>query len=233
MKKTPEVLRYAKSRGLTKEMLLEYKIGAFPQNIEVLKQHVDEEFLSKKCILKSPYHSDFKDFNSFIIPIIDEYGDAVGIAGRSLLPADQIKAIGVPKYKNSSFKKSNHLFGINLAYESILKNDRVFIVEGYLDQMAMHKNGIENTVAMGGTAFSKGHLLKLLRLTTNLFFIFDRDDAGLLSASRIKKRFGDDFININFLRGPKGVKDVDEFFSSKEKSDFFKEFKRFSPEDEM
>lgn len=227
--KSSEVLEYVNSRGIGQEVIDKYSIGAFPQNIDILKKHVSEEVLMKKFILKSPYFSDFKDFHKLIIPIINEYGDAVGIAGRCIMSTEDVKKLGIPKYKNSSFEKRNVLFGLNNSYGEILKNDRVYIVEGYLDQIAMHKNGIYNSVAMGGTAFSKGHLLKLLRLTTNLFFIFDRDEAGVASAGRIKKRFSDPLINLCFLRGPEGFKDVDEFFSKNSRADFYKNFKRFEP----
>lgn len=227
--KSSEVLNYVKSRGMDEDVIQKYNIGAFPQNIDILKKHVSEEVLLKKFILKSPYFSDFKDFHKLIIPIINEYGDAVGIAGRCIMSSEDNKKIGIPKYKNSSFEKRNTLFGLNNSYHEILKNDRVYIVEGYLDQIAMYKNGIYNSVAMGGTAFSKGHLLKLLRITTNLFFIFDRDEAGVASAGRIIKRFDDPLINLSFLRGPEGYKDVDEFFSENSRMDFYKKFKKFKP----
>ena len=224
-----EVLEYVKSRGMSDDIIEKYSIGAFPQNIDLLKEHVSEEVMTKKFILKSSYFSDFKDFHKMIIPIINEYGDAVGIAGRCIMSSEETRRIGIPKYKNSSFEKRNVLFGLNNSYNHILKNDRVYIVEGYLDQIAMYKNGIYNSVAIGGTAFSKGHMLKLLRLTTNLFFIFDRDDAGVTSAGRINKRFSDPLVNLSFLRGPEGFKDVDEFFEENSRSDFYKKFKRFEP----
>jgi len=228
LKNSEDACMYLKDRGITRKCAEKYKIGFFPQNISMLKGYVDENFLIKKCILKGPYHSDFCDFNKLIIPILNEYGDAVGIVGRCLGGMDH-KALGIPKYKNSSFKKSNVLFGMNLAYESILKKDRVFVVEGYLDHLAMTKNGILECVALGGTAFSKSHLLKLLRLTNNIYFIYDSDDAGQLNASRVKAKFDSEFINMSFLKGPDDIKDVDEFFCKYNKSEFFKRFKRFNP----
>jgi DNA primase len=228
LKNSEEVSTYMQGRGIDDGVVQEYKLGFFPQNLEVLKGYIDEEFLFRNCIVKNSYHSDFKDFNKMIIPVFNEYGEPVGIVGRCTDSLD-FKALGIPKYKNSSYKKNEILFGLNIAYDYILKSDRVFIVEGYLDQIAMYKNGIKNVVAMGGTAFSKKHMLKLLRLTNNIFFIYDRDEAGLATAKRIKDRFENEFININFLIGPEEYKDVDEFFRAKSKRDFFENFKLFSP----
>ena len=228
LKNSEDVLGYVKSRGLSDDILSQYKIGFFPQNLDQLKTYVDEEFLFKKCVIKNSYHSDFKDFNKMIIPVFDEHGAPVGIVGRCT-ESINFKALGVPKYKNSSYKKNEVLFGFNMAYDHILKSDRVFIVEGYFDQIAMYKSGIKNVVAMGGTAFSRKHMLKLLRLTNNIFFIYDRDEAGLATAKRIRERFESEFININFLIGPDKYKDVDEFFRENSKRGFFKNFKLFNP----
>lgn len=229
LKNSESACAYLKEREITRDCAQEYKIGYFPQNIGILKEYIGENFLIKSCILKNPYHSDFCDFNKLIIPIVNEYGESVGIVGRCLGDTDH-KALGIPKYKNSSFKKSNVLFGLNLAYESILKQDRVYIVEGYLDHVAMRKNGIKECVALGGTAFSKNHLIKLLRLTNNIYFIYDNDEAGLLNASRVKTKFDNEFLNMKFLKGPSDVKDVDEFFRKYNKSEFFREFKKFNPQ---
>lgn len=228
LKNSEDACEYLRERGINRACAQEYKIGFFPQNVSILKNYVDENFLMKKCILKSPYHSDFCDFNKIIIPIVNEYDEPVGIVGRCMGSMDH-SALGVPKYKNSSFKKSNVLFGFNLAYKSILEKDRVFIVEGYLDHIAMRKNGINECVALGGTAFSKNHLIKLLRLTNNLYFIYDSDEAGQINASRVKSKFDNEFLNMKFLKGPDDIKDVDEFFKKYNRSEFFNKFKKFNP----
>ena len=76
------------------------------------------------------------------------------------------------------YKKNETLFGFHLANDAIRKNDKVFVVEGYTDVMALHQSGLENTVGVCGTAFTESHLKKLLRITKNIIFIFDGDKAG-------------------------------------------------------
>lgn len=229
LKKSEDVYQYVKSRGLSEEAIDIYKIGAFPRNTNVLKKYVNIDFLLRKAIYKSPYYSDFSDFNRLIFPVINEYQTCVGIVGRSIMTPVEIDLLGIAKYKNSSYKKNQAVFGINLSYEHILKQNRVYIVEGYLDKITMFMKGVKNCAAMGGTAFSRGHFLRLLRITNNLFFIYDLDDSGMINAKRINSRFGDHMTNINFLRGPEEYKDVDEFFKSNSKSDFYKQFKMFNP----
>jgi DNA primase len=228
LKNSDSVCDYLEGRGITEDCIDKYKIGFFPQSLGTLKRYVPEDYLLRKCILKSPYHSDFKDFQRLIIPIYNEHDEAVGIVGRCTSDIN-FKMLNIPKYKNSSFKKSNVLFGLNLAYEEILKKDRVFIVEGYLDHVAMTKNGIKECVALGGTAFSGGHLVKLLRLTNNLYFIYDSDESGQITASRVKEKYDSNILNMHFLKGPDDIKDVDEFFKKYKRADFGRKFKKFNP----
>lgn len=94
----------------------------------------------------------------------------------------------MPKYLNSPetplFKKSENLFGINIAKDYIRKNDYAIIVEGYMDTIICHQYGINNVVAPLGTALTSGHLQKLKIFTRNVILIFDGDEAGISAARR-------------------------------------------------
>jgi DNA primase len=140
--------------------------------------------------------------------------------------------IGIPKYKNSSYKKADILYGLNNARDYVLKSNNVYVLEGYFDQISMARNGLRNSVAICGTSFSQGHFLKLLRYTDKITFILDADDAGSKSMSRIYKRYINKGAKLRFLKVPKGYKDVDEYFSDplKNKRTFAKEFKQIIPD---
>ena len=89
----------------------------------------------------------------------------------------------MPKYLNSPeseiFKKSSELYGLNLAVKEIRKTDSVYVVEGYMDVIAMHQGGVENVVAPLGTALTENHASLLRKNCSRVILVFDGDEAGL------------------------------------------------------
>ena len=129
-------------------------------------------------------------------PIRDLGGDVVGFGARRLFDDDQIQA----KYLNTSespiYKKSQVLFGLDLAKREIARRHQVVVVEGYTDVMAMHASGVLTAVASCGTAFGTEHITVLRRLLIDddafrgeVIFTFDGDEAGRKAAL---KAFDDD-----------------------------------------
>ena len=233
LKNSKKCLKYLiKDRFLDKESILKYKIGFFPQNISMLKEHVSEDVLTKTSILD--YYNNSSDFSNYfylIFPIFSEFNDAIGISGRSLMPDEERAALGIPKYKNSSYKKANILYGLNFSKNMILKSNNVYILEGYFDHLSLSKSGVYNSVAICGTAFSQKHFLKLARYSDKMTFILDADSAGQKTAERIFNKYSNKGIKLRFLRVPEPYKDIDEYFSDpiNSKATFFKDFKQFIP----
>ena len=114
--------------------------------------------------------------------IQNHVGDYVGFGGRSL-EKDQM-----PKYINSSdseiFHKSRVMYGLNQTGKFIREKDEVIVVEGYMDFLALYKNGIRNVVATLGTALTEQHARLLKRFTKNVLVFFDGDNAGQNAANR-------------------------------------------------
>jgi len=225
-------MNYLKSRKVRDEYIDKYKIGYFPQNIGVLLNHIDEEFLLKYNIISNNKNSDFSNYYYLTIPLINEYNETVGISGRTLISQQEREYLSLPKYKNSSFKKSNFLFGLNFSKKNIIKSNNVYIVEGYFDHIALDQAGIKNSVAICGTAFSNIHFYKLAKYCDKLTFILDSDEAGQKSAERIYSKFINKGLKLRFLNFPKNYKDVDEYLADEKNniSSFFKDFKQFIPE---
>jgi DNA primase len=122
-------------------------------------------------------------------PIKDLAGDVVGFGARRLFDDDGIQA----KYLNTSespiYKKSQVLFGLDLAKREIARRHQVVVVEGYTDVMAMHASGVPTAVASSGTAFGEDHMKVLRRLMMDddafrgeVIFTFDGDEAGQKAA---------------------------------------------------
>jgi DNA primase len=122
-----------------------------------------------------------KFFARLMFPIVDAGGKIVGFGGRVL---DQ----GLPKYLNSSesplFHKGATVYGLHQAKEGIRKADRVLVVEGYLDVIALAQHEIAHAVATLGTALTPSHLRALARYTKNIIALFDGDEAGCKAAAR-------------------------------------------------
>tara|TARA_R110002020_G_scaffold50716_7_gene143277 strand:+ start:67134 stop:67880 length:747 start_codon:yes stop_codon:yes gene_type:complete len=223
-------MRYLGSRGVGMNIIKEYGLGFFPQNVPKLLEYIPEESLLKSNIIDYSKSSDFSNYFNLIIPIYSEYGSLVGISGRTLLSDAEREPLRISKYKNSSYKKAKILFGLNKARDSILKKQNVYVVEGYFDQIAMRKNHLDNCVAICGTAFSKSHFLKLAKYTNKLTFLLDSDDAGRAAAENISSKFSNKGIRLRFLKLPAQYKDVDEYLSSgKTRSDFLLDVSSFVP----
>jgi DNA primase len=181
-------LEYLKSRKVTEEVARRFMLGYAPQTGSGLLDLLRKEKLSVGDALRlglvgqrGPQQFHEKFFGRLMFPIINAGGKIVGFGGRVL---DN----GLPKYINSSetplFHKSSTLYGLCEAKEGIRKVDRVVIVEGYLDVIALHQFGLSCAVATLGTALTPDHVRILGRYTKNIVALFDGDDAGRKAAAR-------------------------------------------------
>jgi len=205
-------------RKLSKASVVKHKIGFFPRNTEMLSKHVSPAFLKSIGLMDYDGTSQFSNYYSIVFPIYDDYGEPVAIAGRSMLTDYERSVIGIPKYKNSRFKKAGYLFGMDLARKSMLKKQHAFIVEGYMDQISMTSAGIENTVACCGTGLSRQHLIKLLRYTDKFSILLDNDDAGIKSAESIYNKYANRDLKLRFVKLPSQYKDAGEYFLDNNKT---------------
>jgi len=171
------------NRKISGETCRRYAIGYAPNSWSALtdelkKQDFDETVLIKAGLVKKNKDGGLYDVfrDRLIFPIRDRKGRVVGFGGRVMNPEDQ------PKYLNTGdtpvFQKGKELYGL---YES-LENRRdlkdIYVVEGYMDAVAMSENKINNAVATLGIATNRFHVQKLLQLVSEITFCFDGDDAG-------------------------------------------------------
>lgn len=198
--------------------------GYFPNNanLSVLAAGVGEEKLSKSDLIYNRIvqdgvssrmlrHSSLENHN-LIMPYRDVYGNIVALVGRTILSEEQRQAANIPKYKNTSFDKGSHLFGLYEAKESILKHNTVYIVEGQFDCIAAHDKGLTNVVALGSSNMTFEQFALINRYTNNLFILLDNDQAGRAGTERILK-FYSKYANIRRSILPKGFKDIDEYLA--------------------
>jgi len=133
-----------------------------------------------------------------IIPIYDSVGRIVGFGGRALKKEDN------PKYLNSPdspiYKKSEVVYGYNFAKEFIKKENKAIITEGYFDVIMSHQEGIKTAVASSGTALTKQQIKLFKRLTKELVFCFDTDQAGIEAAKRGFELAVEEGMNVHVIK---------------------------------
>ncbi len=232
LRNSKECMDYLKDqRKIPAEYVSKYKIGYFPKSINTLTNYVDKDVLKDLTIVNMFMESDFQKYFYLIFPIYSEYGDPVAIAGRTLADDNQRNVLGLEKYKNSSYKKTNYLYGLNLSKEDIVKERNVFVTEGYFDQISLSSNGVNNSVAICGTAFTRMHFLKLSRYTDKISFILDSDEAGKKASLSAFSKYSNKGIKLRFYNLPDGVKDIDEYFRlGGSRANLLKDLKLFIPE---
>jgi len=215
-----DALNYLNKR-LTKSVQEKFKFGFFPpqDQLKILFSLIDEETLiESNLIYEKNIDSDYKilfsslENHNLILPYKDVYGKIIALVGRSLLNDEERASINLSKYKNTSFEKSKHLFGLYEAKQNIIDLGYVYIVEGQFDCIQAHNKGIHNVVAVGSSNMSAEQLLLLLRYTNNIKILLDNDEAGASGRERILEKYGK-YTNFTNVYVPSGFKDLDDFLS--------------------
>jgi DNA primase len=184
----PRAVDYLKSRGLTGEIAKQFDLGFAPPGWDNLLQALGGDERQRKLLLDAGLlvendagrtYDRFRD--RVIFPIRDQRGRIIAFGGR-VLGDDK------PKYLNSPetpvFAKGRELYGLYQARQANRRLERVVVVEGYMDVIALAQHGITCATATLGTATSPIHLERLFRQTSEVVFCFDGDDAGRKAALR-------------------------------------------------
>lgn len=182
------VARYLKARGVEEQIARRFALGYASSGGYRLASSLQKEGLSMSDAVRLGLLSDKgqgrygeRFFGRLMFPIMDPAGKVVGFGGRVI---DE----GLPKYLNSAetplFHKSAQVYGLFQAKESIRAVDRVVVVEGYLDVLALAQSGISYAVATLGTSLTPDHVRILRRYTKNVIALFDGDEAGRKAAAR-------------------------------------------------
>ena len=226
--KYPEVIEYLNERKTTKKEIIFFKIGYSSNKkdfYEQLKKEFDEKQIGSSGIYyfdenKKKYVDRFK--NRIIFPVKSLNGSVFALGGRTLSKTVFAKYINSPE--TEFYKKGNNLYNINAAKESRDKSEEVFIVEGYMDVINLHKFGIQNVVANLGTAMTEKQLDLIWRFFKNPIICLDGDSSGKKAAIRAAERLFPlmkaDF-NIYFLTLPENL-DPDTYINQKGKESFIK-----------
>ncbi|MEJ2166327.1 MAG: DNA primase [Desulfobacterales bacterium] len=191
---------YLSKRGITRKTIDNFRLGFARDGWDHLLTYFSSKRISVAQLEKSGlilprknntgYYDRFR--NRIMFPIFDVNMQVVGFGGRVLDDS-------LPKYLNSPetpvYSKSRSLYGIHRAREACRSSGTVFIVEGYLDLLALHQHGIENSVATLGTALTAEHVRLLTRCAERMVLVYDSDEAGIRSAQRCIETFWQEHVD--------------------------------------
>ena len=172
-----------KERQISSEVCKKFSLGYAANSWDALSNQMLTKGISEEILIKAGLAKKNKDGKLFdvfrdrlMFPIKDRKGRVVGFGGRVMNPDDQ------PKYLNTGdtavFQKSRELYGLFEALEFRKDLKEIYVVEGYMDAIAMYEHGMTNAVATLGIATNRFHIQKLLQVVNEIVFCFDGDDAG-------------------------------------------------------
>lgn len=194
-----EALSYLRvDRGISDEMIKKFRFGYYPMR------------------LKNKGH-DWA--GRLIMPLYDPYGDLVVLTSRDF----RCGKTQMP-HLHEEFNKKFFIYGIDVAKEHIIKNQKAIVVEGQFDTVCSHAYGINVTVGVLGSAFSIHHMSFLIRYCKDIFLVFDRDKSGhqnLIRSIKAYKEYGLESIGVRFIPVmlPK-QKDPDDFLRKESKKEY-------------
>ncbi len=209
-----EAKEYLKKRGITEEIIKDFKIGLSTNEKDSLYQfltgqnyktdNIDEVGLINKSGIN--IYDTFS--NRIMIPITNTNGQIVGYTGRIYHGENEAKYIN--SKETSVYKKSEILFNYYNAKPFIRESGNVIVVEGNMDAIKMYSSGVKNVIALMGTALSKFQMDMLKKLRVPVILMLDNDSAGLnatIKNGEALKKFG---VETQVVR-LKDFKDPDEY----------------------
>ncbi len=211
-------LQYFRSRGFRDDIIKKFQLGYSLKGNDALAQAALKKGFQEKYIIATGLcykneNGKLRDryYDRVIFPWLSISGKVCAFGGRVL--DSRTKGVS-QKYVNSPeseiYSKSNELYGIFQAKKAIVKQDKVYMVEGYTDVISMHQCGIENVVANSGTALTNAQIRLLHRFTSNITLLYDGDEAGIHAALRGTDMLLEEGMNVKIVLLPEN-EDPDSF----------------------
>jgi len=181
-------LDYLKKRGFSEDILREFGVGFATDSFENLYLNVREKGFTAEEIGKSGLFSQtekgvFDRFrNRIMFPIFDRTGKIVAFGGRTLSKDDPAKYLNSPE--TQLYRKSDVFYGLHATRKKINEAGVALLVEGYTDFLRLYEAGIQNVIAVSGTALTERHVQQLSKFISTVVVLYDGDTAGTSAAIR-------------------------------------------------
>jgi len=202
-------LDYLNERGLSEDIIKQFKIGFAKDSWDHLVSKVKGKGFTKNQISQSGLFtlSDKGVFDRFrsriMFPIFHPSGKVIAFGGRIFNSDDPAKYLNSPE--TPLYHKSSVFYGIQATRDSIRKNNSAILVEGYMDFLKLYQGSVSNILATSGTAFTKKHVSSLNRITKKVILLYDGDDAGASAAIKAGWTLIKGELEPMVIRPPKGL----------------------------
>lgn len=209
-----EAKAYLKQRHFNDDLIDRFSIGYAPLEPVLYKSFVQKgyneiDIVNSGLVIESNRHYD--RFNDRIMfPLHDSEGRIVGFSGR-IYKVTQTDSKYVNSPESDIFIKGKTLYNYHRCKEMTRKEGFVYLLEGFMDVIALYKAGIENAVAIMGTALTKEHIQLLRRITNTVHICLDGDRAGQVAASKAARALMDANMNVKIILLPDNH-DPDEIY---------------------
>jgi DNA primase len=227
-------LSYFHERGFRDDIIQRFQLGYCPDQWDAMTKAAIEaqyqvEYLMKAGLTRERDGRHYDFFRGRVMfPIHNISGKVIAFGGRTLKAEKEIA-----KYFNSPeselYVKSNVLFGLHLAKNTIVRDDVCYLVEGYTDVISLHQAGIENVVASSGTSLTEGQIRLIRRYTRNITILYDGDSAGIKASFRGIDMILKEGMNVRVLLFPDG--DDPDSFARKNSSQVIQDFIKANAQD--
>ena len=221
-------MQYFRQRGFRDDTINKFMLGYALQEKDALAKAArakgfNEQYLidTGLCYRKDNGQLQDRYYGRVIFPVHNVTGRIVAFGGR-ILSNDKKLAKYVNSPESLIYHKSNELYGIYLAKQAISKNDRCYLVEGYIDVASMHQHGVENVVASSGTSLTTGQIRLIRRFTPNITVLYDGDPAGIHASIRGIDMLLSEGMNVKVLLLPDG--DDPDSFARKHPAQEFRDY---------
>lgn len=202
-------LSYFTERGFREDTIRKFQLGYAREEREAFtRTAIDKayklEYLVKTGLSIQRDNSAFDRFHGRVMfPIHGLTGQVLGFGGR-IMKSDDKTAKYINSPESEIYHKSDILYGLYFARQSILKNDKCYLVEGYTDVISMHQSGIENVVASSGTSLTQNQIRLIKRFTHNITVLYDGDEAGIKASLRGIDLLLEEGLNVRVVLLPDG-----------------------------
>ena len=222
---------YLRGRGLSEEVLKEFGVGFAPNRWDTVVLRGQsagfsvEELIAAGLVKKGTRSGYLDHFRARIMfPIRDARGRMQGLGGRATRDEQRAKYVNSPE--GELYRKSRTLYGIERARAAMAKRGRAVVVEGYTDVLAAHQAGVEETVAVMGTAITEQQIETLARFTSEVILALDADRAGRDAMLRGHAVAAKKEVRLRIVQMPSGTDPADLLAGSTPSDDAVRRFEQ-------
>lgn len=211
-------IKYFEKRGITKEIINVFKLGYADNDSSKIVRYLTKKGYTIGEIVEAGIG--IENSGSFIdrfkgrvvFSLTNLKGEIVGFSGRKIDNSDASKYVN--SNENVLFNKSSCLYNFFEAKSCILRENKVYVVEGFMDVIALYKAGVKNAIATMGVALSKEHIKALEKVNATMIFSFDGDNAGQTSMYKTIENLKGTNLTVVTTGVSDAGKDLDEIFNN-------------------